>query len=173
LKNFIFRYLILLTLGFFLLKLPALEPFVGRLCELLAAVTQALMATLDSRITVQENIIRVYTGGIAIKVTKGCSGLTPLIATVAAILAFPSHWQVRVKAIVVAALIVQSINIIRLVVLFYSQIAFSRQTFDIIHGQVWPLLFSFLCAVLFLQWALQQLNAHRLVATCPADRATS
>lgn len=163
----------MLTIGLFLLKLPALEPLVERFCELLAALTQTLMATFDARITVQGNIIRVYTEGIAIEVSKVCSGLTQLLAISAAILVFPSHWQARIKAVVLAALFVQSINIIRLIVVFYSQIAFSRHTFDIIHEQVWPLLLSFLCAVFFLQWALQQLSAHRLMANDQAYREIS
>jgi exosortase/archaeosortase family protein len=84
-------------------------------------------------------------GGINVR--NGCEGTEVLFLLLAALLAYPFSWRLRLVGAVVGAAYVFIINQARLLVLFYA-IRNDRLLFSELHGVVAPLVLI-LCTLLF------------------------
>jgi len=68
----------------------------------------------------------------ALDVRFGCNGLEAVMIYCIAIIAFPSPWKRRLIGILLGFLVIQALNILRIVALAYSGIHF-KSLFDYIH----------------------------------------
>ena len=70
--------------------------------------------------------------GVSLDVLFGCNGLEAVMIYSIAILAFPAAWKKKLIGIIVGFIIIQVINIIRIVGLAYAAVNY-REVFKILH----------------------------------------
>ena len=94
-------------------------------------------------------------GGINVR--NGCEGTEILFLLMAALVAYPFSWRMRLAGMAAGAVYVFLINQVRLLALFYS-LRNDRTLFDQLHGTVAPLLLI-LCTLIFFvalrNWSLR------------------
>ena len=129
-----------LFLGYFLLK-PVLftDAFYDVFCMGLAQASAAVVWLFDETMFMEGPILRVV-GGSGVWVTRDCSALNFTWFLCAAVLAYPAPWMKRLLMTILAMLLVQAVNVLRLVTLYFVQ-KWSPQNFDLIHLDVWPIIF--------------------------------
>jgi exosortase H (IPTLxxWG-CTERM-specific) len=149
--RFLVYYLVLSGFGLTLLQASMLDSWVNSFCWGLAQASGHLAQLFDSSIILQGDIIRESGSQFALQITEACSGLSVTWLLLSAVMVFPAPWQHRVIGVVAGFVLVQSLNIIRIVSLLYLG-AWERSWFDPIHEQLWPLLLHVAVLVLFLLW---------------------
>ena len=70
--------------------------------------------------------------GISLYVKFGCNGLEAVLIYAGAILSFPATWKKKLLGIIAGFIVIQIVNIIRIVALAYSCIYF-KNLFEYIH----------------------------------------
>ncbi len=93
-----------------------------------------------------------------LNVLNGCEGLETLFLLVAAVLAYPFPWRVRVLGLVLGTLLVYGLNQTRLVLLWHAFLQ-DRAFFGLLHGTVLPLAMVALCLLGFL-WFVARHDAR-------------
>ena len=88
----------------------------------------------------------------SVRIVRGCDGLEALAVLGCAILAFPASIPVRLGGLVVGTAVLMSVNLVRVVSLFYIGIHFPRR-FEMMHKEVWQPMIIFVAVVLFILWA--------------------
>jgi len=87
----------------------------------------------------------------AVDIRNGCNGLEATLFLVAATLAFPAPWRQRLIGAAVGAVVIQGVNLIRIITLYLIG-CHRRAWFDTFHLAVWQTI-VFACAVLlFVAW---------------------
>jgi exosortase/archaeosortase family protein len=82
---------------------------------------------------------RIAAPGGGIHVQNGCDGVEVLVLILAALMAYPLTWRMRLVGMLGGVGLVFSLNQLRLLALFYSYRA-DKALFDQLHGLVAPLL---------------------------------
>lgn len=153
-KSFLGRYILMIFVGLIVLEISFLKPLIEKFCEGLAIISYIVIQLFDSNIVFDApNILRHQTNGFAIAVTNECSGLSAIILLSAAILVFPASRQFKLIGIFAGFLLIQIINIIRLISLVYAG-AFLPNYFDMIHTQLWTVVLYFITLLLFVNWLI-------------------
>jgi exosortase H (IPTLxxWG-CTERM-specific) len=116
----------------------------------LADVCGGLMHLVDHGVSVHGNVI-AGDSGFAIAIERGCNGVEAVIVLVAAMLAYPARWRERLIGIGVGFLCVQTLNLVRIVSLYYLG-NWNRDWFDWFHLYVWQALIVVDALVVFLLW---------------------
>lgn len=88
----------------------------------------------------------------SVDIHHGCDALEPSVLFIAAVLAFPAKFLLKIPGLLAGTVILSIINLIRIVSLFYSGIHF-QQSFEFLHEDVWQSLFVLLALVLWVLWA--------------------
>lgn len=158
-KTFVIFYLCLFF-GYFLVK-DALftESFLDMFCMFLANTSAQVVWIFDDTMFMEGPILRVV-GGSGVWVTSECSALNFTWFLCAAAIAYPAPWKLRILIPFAAIAFVQSINIVRLVSLYFVQ-KWSPENFDFVHLDIWPIIFVISIVISFLSWvAYLQKNDH-------------
>ena len=157
---FLLRYAVLALAGLMLLDLPALQPAVDVFCRFLAQCSALIISPFYPELTLNGALLRHGQAGFGLEVAKVCSGLNSTWIFVAAVVAFRAPWRARLKGIVVGVLLIQSLNMIRLISLFYLGPKISVSTFNLIHTQVWPSGLLLGVLLLFIGWLLWSVSGE-------------
>lgn len=155
-RAFQLKFWPILLVGFLLIKAPFLAPIIDVFCLFLAKSTTSVLQLFDSQIMRHEAIIYHRTFGYAIEVTKECSALLLLTVFFSAVLAFPTSLLNRLKGLLFAIMITQSINFIRLMSLVYLQAGLTLHHFELAHEKVWPYLLTIILSIAFTLWSYRQ-----------------
>ena len=126
------------------------QPFTG----LLASLSSALILPFDDTVVASGRILRDGTSGFAVSIESGCNGVEAAIVLIAGVLAFPATVGQKMAAIVVGFLAIQSLNILRIVSLFYLG-QWNYGVFEWTHLYFWPVLIMLDVLVVFaiyLRW---------------------
>ncbi len=89
------------------------------------------------------------------EIARGCDGLEPIAAFVAAVVASPLSMWLKLPGILAGTLFLWLINLVRIVSLMMIGIHFPR-AFEVIHSQVWQAAFivlAIVCWAVWVQWA--------------------
>lgn len=139
-------------LGFFVLQLgwnqargTRLEHWVIDCATVRTSV--ALINTLTPRVSAVARGPSILAPDGGINVRNGCEGTEVLFLLIAALLAYPFSWRLRVVGAVAGAGYVFLVNQVRLLALFYS-IRSDRSLFNQLHGVIAPLALI-LCTLMF------------------------
>lgn len=130
-----------------------------------ADVSGEILRLFGSDITVTGNAITSPQASLVVAV--GCDAIHPSALLVAGILAYPARVRKKLLGLVVGTLLLLSINLVRIVSLFYIQIHFP-QAFDVMHIEVWQVLFIFLAIVFWALWVRRVEGAARAGRHAPA-----
>lgn len=157
-KAYLLKLFITLIIGFAFLKAPLLESAVDAFCLLLAQITYVLISPFDSAVAIDGAIYYWRSYAYAIEVTKECSALGYTLVLVAAILLYPGEWPKRLKTALISIFFIQTINVLRLILLLYGRVLFIPENFDIFHYQFLPYLLAVSTMLFFMVYIAGQLG---------------
>ena len=147
-----------------LLTLPYCERILYGYLEANAWVSHLILNLLGQATVVSDVTIRSTTSGFAIAIRRGCDAVEPTGLLCGAILAFPGLFVRKLAGIVAAMIVLQALNLVRIVTLFLIGSHFSKALFDSMHLEIWPTVFIVAAIAFFVgwkEWALGRSNALR------------
>lgn len=148
---YIARFLLLLVALYVVLSIPAVDARV--IVPFTAGIAKASGATL--RLIGQEIIATgtVLAGetGCAVSIRNGCNGVEAMMFLVAAIVAFPAPWRGKLLGAAGGIVLIQLLNLIRVVTLFLLQ-CHKREFFSTFHVAIWPALIGGATIGFFYMW---------------------
>lgn len=150
------RFLLTFTatlLGLFILQLTApaqqhvIVPFTG----VLAQASAWLMGVFDASVVASGKQLLNGRTGQGVVIEAGCNGVEACIILVAALVAYPASWRVRLAGIAAGLVAVQAVNLLRIVSLFYLS-QWNAAVFEFTHLYVWQALIMLDVVVVWLLW---------------------
>ena len=88
----------------------------------------------------------------AVNIRNGCNGLETIFIFSAAVLAFPAPWKARLLGLAGGFVLIQLVNLVRIVSLFYIGIHWPKM-FDDSHTVVWQIAVILSGVILWILWA--------------------
>ncbi|MFZ1387718.1 MAG: exosortase H [Thiolinea sp.] len=146
------RFIVLLLVLFALEWLPLVrEHLITPFTEHLAAVSAGILKLFDADVTSNGIVIQSLSNGTSVAILAGCNGIEAMICLTAAILAYPATWQQRLWGLLLGYLAIQSLNIIRIISLFYL-LQWNKQWFEWAHLYIWQGLIFLDVLIVFIVW---------------------
>ncbi len=133
LRRFLLTYLILMGIFFLLIGLKPVQDIIdinGIYTNSIVKITSKILQTVGIQSSVNGSII--YLPSIALDVRFGCNGLEAVMIYTVAVISYPARWRIRAAGIVVGFIVIQVLNIIRIVALGYAGVHM-KEMFEIIH----------------------------------------
>jgi len=149
--KFLTIFCVLAVVGFALLEWQVLLPAINFFCLILAKICGFFIHLFDNTLISNGQILRHGDNGFALEVAKECSGLTASWLLLAAIIAFESNWKHKLWGFVLGFLTLQTINIVRIISLFYVG-DLMLEHFELVHRQIWPILLNISMILIFGGW---------------------
>jgi len=94
----------------------------------------------------------INSGPYSLQIKKGCDAIAPMILYMVSILAFPISMKWKWKGVLYGILALAVLNIIRIVTLYFFGRYTSEKVFDIMHVDVWQILFIAFTVFAWLFW---------------------
>jgi len=157
------RFLIIFLgclLGLFTIELlnpvqaNVVQPFTAGLAWLSAAI----VVPFDDSVISSGRILRDSVTGFAVSIESGCNGVEATIVLIAGVIAFPATWRQKGLAIILGFLAIQSLNVVRIISLFYLGM-WNFDVFEWTHLYLWPVLIMLdvlLVFAIYLRWLTAQ-----------------
>ena len=148
--RFLITFALLLTAFYAIVTLDAVdEHFVVPFTRGLTAVSGALLNAIGQHVSVRETVIA---GPLfAVDVRGGCNGLEAVVFVAAAMLAFAAPWSRRIAGAISAAVILETINVIRVASLYLIGL-YHRSLFETFHLAIWQTVMFAIAVLLFVIW---------------------
>ena len=124
--------------------------------NLIARVSGSTLALLGYNTTVDGPLIKAPE--FSMKIVRGCDATDPTAAFIAAVLAFPVSLRAKIPGIAIGTLALLSMNLLRVVSLFFVGVYFPS-AFKTMHLGFWQALFFVLavaCWAIWVQWATRR-----------------
>jgi exosortase H (IPTLxxWG-CTERM-specific) len=164
--RFVIVFLVILISLFSLeMMKPVQDHLVAPFTGLLASLSAALITPFDSSVTAYGKVLQFTDSGFAVSIEAGCNGIEATIVLIAAVIAFPAPWKTRLAAITLGFLAVQTLNLARIITLFYLG-NWNIDIFTWVHLYLWPALIMLDVLIVFLVYL-------RYLATDPAQAANA
>jgi len=93
----------------------------------------------------------IYNSDFTVSVKRGCDAIEPVALFTSAVLAFPAPFRTKLPGVAAGVAFLLSVNIIRIVSLFLTGI-YLPAAFDLMHLEVWQVVFILLAIVTWLIW---------------------
>jgi len=111
-----------------------------------------LIQLFDNQVLSQGVVITSLENGFAVAIRPGCNGIEAAIILAAALFAFPNApWIYRLQGFIVGFITIQTLNLIRIISLFYLG-QWRIEWFDWAHLYLWDVLIMLDVLVVFLIW---------------------
>ncbi len=120
---------------FGLLLAPFLRPAILAFSDALVSAAGFLIHLCGGHATVEGTVLRAPSG-FAIEMKDGCNGANVTILLWSAVIAFPATLVQKLKGLAWGALIIQSVNLLRFISLFYLG-QYNLSLFDFAHQYLW------------------------------------
>ncbi len=145
-------FLLVLVLLFFLELIGPVQqtlilPFTAELAEITAVILQLF----DDTVSFQGVVILNHQTQEGVSIQPGCNGIEAIIVLVAAIVAVPASWLQKLVGILIGSIAIQSLNVFRLISLFYL-VQWDKQWFEWAHLYLWQALIILDALVVFILW---------------------
>ncbi|BAO44968.1 exosortase H [Thiolapillus brandeum] len=144
---------------------PVQKTIVIPFTESIASLSAWLVKLFDDGVIAYGNVIRDQVSGFAVAIEAGCNGVEATIVLVAAMLAMPAPWKLKLMGIGTGFLAIQSMNLLRIITLFYLG-QWNKTAFDWAHLYIWQALIMLDVLIVFLIW-LRFLPARQTTAHAP------
>lgn len=143
----------LLLLALFTAELtsPVQAHLVQPWTEGLAAASGRVAAMFDSGVTSSGAVILDRASGFGVQIVAGCNGVEAMFVLAAAILAYGASWKVRLVGLAAGFVAIQSLNLVRVVSLFYLG-RWNFAVFEFAHLYLWQALIMLDVVVVWLLW---------------------
>ncbi len=106
--------------------------------------------------------------GFSVSISVGCDGIEPTFLFITAVLIFPMLWSKKIIGIIAGTFFLMSLNLIRIISLFWAGI-YNQRLFDILHVEVWQFLFIVAALFTWLVWAQWALSSARAAGQQTGD----
>lgn len=153
--RFVGGFALLLLAFYFVTLTPAYQDLLRGWLRLNASVAGAILNGLGQGVAVQGT--QVSSPAFSIDIHRGCDATEPLALYMAALLAFPARGCRKPLGLLVGATVLLSLNQARVVSLFFVGKLWPR-AFDLMHGEIWQVLFILLALVLWAWWIVHSLQ---------------
>ncbi|HEX6177861.1 MAG TPA: exosortase H [Thermoanaerobaculia bacterium] len=151
--GFAIRFLLLLVAFYVLAALNAVND--AAVVPLTSAITRVAGVTIqlfDPNARVSGTTIS--SGAFAIDVKNGCNAIETMMLFAAAVIAFPAPLRGKILALAVGVPLIQLLNVVRLVTLFWLGVS-HRRFFDLFHVAVWQAVMILIGVAIFAAWSSQ------------------
>ena len=118
---------------------------------LLARMCAGLVTWFDSTTAAAGKVLWNTVTGFGVSIEPGCNGIEAAVVLIAAIIAFPSSWKMKLWGIGLGFIAVQAVNLIRVVSLFFLG-QWNYQVFEFAHLYMWQALIMLDVLVVWLLW---------------------
>jgi exosortase H (IPTLxxWG-CTERM-specific) len=149
-----FRFIVIfggcLLVAFGVLLTPPVQSLDKNLSRALVGISHRLILACGGHATRDAAILRAP-GGFGVEMRDGCNAINVTILLWSAILAFSASWKTKALGLLVGSLIIQVLNIVRFVSLFYLG-QFSMTWFEFAHAYLWESLLVLDTMVVFWLW---------------------
>jgi len=157
--KFLIRFVVILAVLYLPLTLAqvdaaVVEPF----SRGIAVASAALLNLLGQHVIV--NGVVLTAGNHAVSIQNGCNGIEAVVFLIAAILAFPATWRQRLLGLVASVVVIQLLNLARVVTLFLIN-RYHPQWFELFHLAVWQTVIGGAAIALFYVWTTRVHVAQR------------
>ena len=151
--RFLIWFPLCLLVGLALLQVPAVDACVERLTGVLVDVTAAVIHLFGGKALVSGATLSSPVNGFAVRVENGCNAVNVSVLLWSAILVYPAGWKDKVKGIVAGTLLLHSLNLVRIVSLYYLG-QYNRSWFDFAHLYLWEGLIVVDTLAIFWGWVI-------------------
>lgn len=163
--RFLVVFLVVLAASFVLLSWRPVndglvEPFTGGV----ARASGVALRLVGEDITRSGTILR--SSSFAVNIRNGCNGVEAMVILLAAILAYPAPWRARLIGLALGTIVIQVVNLIRVVALFLTG-AYLPRFFDSSHTLVWQSVVILVALLVWVFWAKR--FAHAAPAAAAAE----
>ena len=117
----------------------------------LAKASAAIVHVIDPSVISYGRVLQSAKTGFGVSIEAGCNGVEATIVLVAAMLAFPSSWKMKLWGIGLGFIAVQAVNLIRIVSLFFLG-QWNFKVFEFAHLYMWQALIMLDVLVVWLLW---------------------
>ena len=117
----------------------------------LVSIAHTLITTCGGKGLLQGAVLRDPASGFAVEMRDGCNAINVTILLWSAVLAFPASWRMKLAGLAAGTLILQAINIVRFISLYYLG-QYSMRWFDFAHGYLWETMLILDTMVVFWLW---------------------
>jgi exosortase H (IPTLxxWG-CTERM-specific) len=156
--RFVLIFACCMLLGFGVLLTPPVQLVDGRISRELVKLSHTLLLAAGGHATRDGAILRAP-GGFAVEMRDGCNAINVTILLWSAVLAFPAPWKMKALGLAGGAVVVQVLNIVRFISLFYLG-QYSMAWFDFAHAYLWESLLVLDTMVVFWLW-VNRVAQHR------------
>lgn len=146
----LFVFLVVLLFGLELYQ-PVQQMLVIPWTQLLALMTGKIMLWFDPDVIVQGKVISSSLTGFSVSIEAGCNGVEASLILVAAVLAYPSPWDMKFTGVVFGIIAIQLLNLLRVISLFYLG-QWDMQWFEWAHLYIWQVLIILDALIVFIIW---------------------
>ena len=105
----------------------------------------------------------IFSSEFSIQIKKGCDAIAPMILYTLSILFFPVKWKHKPKGILIGIALLFLLNILRIVSLYLTG-KYIPSIFDMMHTDIWQILFIIFTLYLWLVWLRKVNDADQNVA---------
>jgi len=117
----------------------------------LARASAVIAHLIDPSVIAHDRVLQSAKTGFGVSIEAGCNGVEATIVLIAAMLAFPSSWKMKLWGIGLGFVAVQGVNLIRIVSLFFIG-QWSFKVFEFAHLYMWQALIMLDVLVVWLLW---------------------
>ena len=139
-----------LLLAFGVLLTPQVQSLDFKFSRILVQLSNTLVVAFGGHATHDDAIMRA-SSGFAVEMRDGCNAVNVTILLWSAVLAFPASWKSKAVGLVAGTAIIQALNIVRFISLFYVG-QYSMAWFDFAHVYLWESLLVLDTMVVFWLW---------------------
>jgi exosortase H (IPTLxxWG-CTERM-specific) len=149
--RFALGFAVCFLVGIGLLLVTPVHGAVTQFSSVLVKLSQGLIAVCGGKAAVAGPVLRDPASGFSIEMKDGCNAVNVTLLLWAAMVAFPAGWRPKALGLVAGSLIIQGINVVRFISLFYLG-QFSAPLFEFAHGYLWESLLVLDTMVIFWLW---------------------
>lgn len=117
----------------------------------LAKVSASIVHLIDPTVISYGRVLQSAKTGFGVSIEAGCNGVEATIVLVAAMLAFPSSWKMKLWGIGLGFIAVQAVNLLRIVSLFFLG-QWNFEVFEFAHLYMWQALIMLDVLIVWLLW---------------------
>ena len=141
----------LFVLGVGVLLTPPVQMIDTQFSRALVKLSHGLITGCGGRALVEAAVLRDPASGFAIEMKDGCNAVNVTLLLWSAVFAFPAPWKSKALGLLAGSLIIQVLNIVRFISLFYIG-QYNPSWFDFTHGYLWESLLILDTMVVFWLW---------------------
>lgn len=150
------RFLVIflvIQLGLFTAELtpPIQRLVVIPFTEAIAAISAWLVTLFDPDVVSSGIVLFDRESEFAVSIEAGCNGVEATIVLIAAMVAFPAPWRMRLIGIAAGFFAIQAMNLVRIISLFYIG-QWNDTVFEWAHLYIWQALIMLDVLFVFLIW---------------------